>query len=93
MIVDNLLKKGRPESGRPWFVGAVETFQETSLQRGYEIGAYAIRGVCDTGRMRYAPTGLFLDEGLRCHALVGGHAHEIHAVGEHLDRTKNGNLL
>ena len=48
MIVDNLLKKGRPESGRPWFVGAVETFQETSLQRGYEIGAYAIRGVCDT---------------------------------------------
>ena len=43
MIVDNLLKKGRPEFGRPWFVGAVETFQETSLQMGYEIGAYAIR--------------------------------------------------
>ena len=44
--------KGRPEFGRPWFVGAVETFQETSLQRGYAIhpchkvyaiGAYAIR--------------------------------------------------
>ena len=52
MIVDNLLKKGRPEFGRPWFVGAVETFQETSLQRGYAIhpchkvyaiGAYRIR--------------------------------------------------
>ena len=24
------------------FVGAVETFHETSLQMGYEIGAYAI---------------------------------------------------
>ena len=35
--------KGRPEFGRPWFVGAVETFPETSLQMGYEIGAYAIR--------------------------------------------------
>ena len=39
------------------------------------------------------PQILLLDKRLRHRTLLRGHAHEIHAVGEHLDRTKNGNLL
>ena len=43
IFISHIEKKGRPNFGRPWFVGAVETFQETSLQRAYAIVAYAIR--------------------------------------------------
>ena len=39
MTVDNLLKKGRPESGRPWFCRCCRDVS----------GNVSTKGVCDTG--------------------------------------------